>query len=210
MRRLVSKLSRWILPSILLAALAVACLAAWAGDGDSLKPAALPRLKVNKTAAPRLDEGPKKEALKPGGKPHADNTACLVCHGNYQDEPLAQWHAAANIGCVKCHGASTAHRNDEDHRTPPDIMYAADGIDRACEKCHATHDAPARKVLVRWQEKCPAKTHPRDVVCTDCHGEHRLKFRSYWWDKKTGAVITPKDGSRIKMAPDLTKKAKKE
>ncbi len=136
---------------------------------------------------PRLNEGAKKETLKPGEKPHADNTACLVCHGNYQDEPLAQWHAAANIGCVKCHGVSTAHRNDEDHRTPPDIMYATEDIDRACEKCHATHDAPARKVLARWQEKCPAKTHPRDIVCTDCHGEHRLKFRSYWWDKKTVA-----------------------
>jgi hypothetical protein len=191
------------LPLLALAAAVAACWAAWAGDGD--KPAPLPRLKVNKSAAPRLSDAPK-TTPKIGGKAHADNTACFVCHGNYQDEPLAQCHAAANIGCVACHGTSTAHRNDEDHRTPPDVMYAVADIERACGKCHATHDAPAKKVLARWQEKCPAKTHPADVVCTDCHGEHRLRFRSYWWDKKTREFITPKDGKRIKMAPDLKKK----
>jgi len=197
---------RWILPLTSLATVIAVGLAAWAGDGDSPKPAALPRLKVDKKAAPLLGDAPKKAVPKSGAKPHADNTACYVCHGNYQDEPLAQWHAAANVGCITCHGVSTAHRNDEDHRTPPDIMYAAADIDRACGKCHATHDAPAKKVLARWQEKCPAKTNPGDVVCTDCHVEHRLKFRSYWWDKKTGKFITPKEGARIKMAPDLRKK----
>jgi hypothetical protein len=198
-------LRRGVLLPISLAVLVAAGLAAWAGDGDSPKPA-LPRLKVNRSAAPRLSDAPKKEVLKSDGKPHADNTACFVCHGNYQDERLAQEHAAANVGCIKCHGVSTAHRNDEDHRTPPDIMYAAADIDRACDKCHETHDAPARKVLARWQEKCPAKTNPGELVCTDCHGEHRLKFRSYWWDKKTREFIAPKDGQRIKMAPDLRKR----
>ncbi len=204
MRCILMDFRRGILPLIVLAAVVAACWAAWAGDGD--KPAPLPRLKVNKSAAPRLSDAPKTGAAKIGGKPRADNSACFVCHGNYQDEPLAQCHAAANVGCIACHGTSTAHRNDEDHRTPPDVMYAAADIDRACGKCHATHDAPAKKVLARWQEKCPAKTDPADVVCTDCHGEHRLRFRSYWWDKKTREFITPKDGKRIKMAPDLKKK----
>ena len=74
-------------------------------------------------------------------------------------------------------------------------MYAAADIDRACDKCHETHNAPARKVLARWQEKFPAKTNPGELVCTDCHGEHRLKFRSYWWDKKTREFVAPRMAS---------------
>jgi hypothetical protein len=179
-------------------------IAAMADEGG--KPSKLPPLKVNRSAAPRLVDGPKPEAPKPGDKPWADNTTCFVCHGNYQDDSLVRVHAVENIGCMQCHGPSVAHRNDEDHRTPPDIMFAPANIEAACAKCHANHDAPAKKVIARWQEKCPVRTNPAELVCTDCHGEHRLKFRSYWWDKKTRAFITPTEGQRIKMAPDLTKK----
>jgi hypothetical protein len=41
--------------------------------------------------------------------------------------------------------------------------------------------------------------------CTDCHGEHRLAFRTVWWDKKTGK-LADRQGQRVKHAPDLTKK----
>jgi formate-dependent nitrite reductase cytochrome c552 subunit len=115
-----------------------------------------------------------------------------VCHTNYETEELAVVHAQHDVGCVDCHGKSYDHRNDEDNITPPDIMFASDQIDTGCAECHETHDAPARKVVARWQERCPAKTDPKQLVCTDCHGHHRLAFRTVVWDKKTRKLILNK------------------
>ena len=79
-------------------------------------------------------------------------------------------------------------------------------IGPACAKCHETHNAPAAKVIAQWQQKCPARTNPAELLCTDCHGEHRLKFRSYWWDKQTQAYVVPKPGATADRASaDLTK-----
>ncbi len=137
--------------------------------------------------------------------PVADNMACHVCHTTYEEETLAIVHAKANVGCVKCHGPSIAHRNDEDNITPPDIIFASDRIDAACVKCHETHNAPAKKVLATWQKRCPAKENPEQLVCTDCHGEHRMKFRTVLWDKKTRKLVN-RQGDHVKYAPDYTKK----
>jgi hypothetical protein len=213
-----------------LAIAAIACLAAWAVESDAPKPPGLPPLKVDRTAPLLLKEGgkppgltplkvdkgaslllndaagpTKKPAAKPGAK-HADNSACFVCHGNYQEESMALSHAIADVGCVKCHGNSFAHRNDEDNVTPPDTMYAEADIAANCATCHDTHNAPAAKVIAKWQERCPAKTNPANLLCTDCHGEHRLKFRTVWWDKKTGKLVVRKQDEEVKRAPDLTKK----
>ena len=147
-----------------------------------------------------LEEPAENEVSK---KAKADNQACFVCHTNYQGEPFAAAHAKANIGCVKCHGQSTAHRNDENNITPPDVMFPAEKIDAACAKCHETHDVPAKKVLTRFQQRCPGKTDASKIVCTDCHGEHRLKLRSVRWDKTTGKLLTT--GSPQPKAP-ATKK----
>lgn len=173
------------------------------------KPSALPPLKVDR-GAPLLLDSPPSEAKSSGKKkpvtgPVADNMACHVCHTTYEEESLAVVHAKANVGCVKCHGPSIAHRNDEDNITPPDIMFAADQIDAACVKCHETHDAPAKKVLATWHKRCPAKENPDQLVCTDCHGEHRMRFRSIWWDKKTRKLAN-RQGEGVKYAPDYTKK----
>lgn len=126
---------------------------------------------------------------KPQGAPKADNFACYVCHGNYEGEELAEIHAKEGYGCIKCHGESLAHRDDEDHLTPPDVMFPAEKIDAACADCHDTHDAPAKKVIERWQQRCPQKTKPEQLVCTDCHGQHRLEKRVIRWDKTTGKII---------------------
>ena len=154
---------------------------------DPAKPP-LPPLKVT-SDAPLLLGAP--AAAKPGetAKPKADNFACYVCHANYEDEPMVVSHAKEDVGCVKCHGESIAHRNDEDNVTPPDIMYPQEAIDKACAECHDTHDAPAVKIVIRWQERCPGKEDPSQIVCTDCHGEHRLKSRTVRWDKKTGRLL---------------------
>jgi hypothetical protein len=154
------------------------------------KPKPLPALKVDKNAPLLLDTPAETKPPGTGKGPKADNHACFVCHTNYQDEWMAVEHANANVGCVKCHGESIAHRNDENNITPPDIMYPAEGIDTACVKCHETHNAPAKKVLARWKERCAAKTDFNLLICTDCHGDHRLKLRSVRWDKKTGKLLT--------------------
>jgi hypothetical protein len=153
---------------------------------------ALPPLEVD-ADAPLLLEGPE-EAASPTSEPlevaAADNQPCFVCHVNYEDETLASGHAAEGIGCVTCHGDSFAHRNDENNTTPPDVIYAASAIDPACGKCHRTHDAPAREVVALWLERCPEKRDPATIVCTDCHGEHRLAVRTVRWNKETRELIT--------------------
>jgi len=136
----------------------------------------------------------------------ADNSPCYVCHVNYEEDEFVTVHAEENVGCMKCHGESFAHRDDEDNITPPDILYGADMIGPACAKCHETHDAPAAKVITRWKERCPAKEKPEEIVCTDCHGDHRLRFRTVWWDKKTRELVIRGKDERIKLAPDLTEK----
>lgn len=179
--------------------------AAIAADAPPAKPAEKPKgpppLKVDRSAPLLLlDSAPEKKTADEGMGPKADNSACYVCHTNYDGEELVHQHAIANVGCVKCHGESIAHRNDENNITPPDTMYPADAIDTGCVKCHETHDAPARKVLARFAQRCPGKTNLNDVICTDCHGDHRAKLRTVRWDKKTGKLISaapaaPKNGS---------------
>lgn len=189
--------------SVLLAAFLLA-LALWSTGPSDSGASGRPEAAEPSTADAAAGGSKKKEGKDTKG-PVADNTACFVCHANYDEETLAGQHAKANVGCVKCHGESVAHRNDEDNITPPDIMFPTDQIDKECVKCHETHDAPARKVIATWQKRCPAKENPADLVCTDCHGEHRLKFRTVWWDRKTHKLATSK-GQRVKYNPDYTKK----
>jgi len=153
-----------------------------------------PPLVVDKKAPLLLEEPAKPDSsgAKKTKRGVADNAPCLVCHVNYKDEPLARQHADVKIGCVKCHGKSFAHRNDENNTTPPETMYPADEIDRACGKCHTSHNVPPAKVIARWQKRCPTKTDPKEICCTDCHGQHRLKIRTVRWDKKTGKLVKGK------------------
>jgi hypothetical protein len=154
------------------------------GDGAQK----LPPLVVDKKAPLLLDD-PSDNGGKTRSKALAINDACFVCHANYDEEPLVVMHAEAEVGCADCHGASLEHRNDEDNVTPPDTMYPRERIDEACQECHETHDAPARAVLARWQERCPERKDFATIVCTDCHGQHRLATRVVRWNKKTGALI---------------------
>ena len=168
---------------------------AFAAESPGEKPADMPKrpppLKVDRDAPLLLMDGPaEKKPAKGGAGPKADNSACYVCHVNYDGEELVEEHRIANVGCVKCHGESIKHRNDENNTTPPDVMFPMESIDPACVKCHETHDAPARKVLARLAERSPSKKNPDEVVCTDCHGHHHLKLRTVVWDKKTGKLLS--------------------
>ena len=165
-----------------------------------------PPLEVDRDAPLLLDEPAPKRKPSKGTGPMADNSSCYVCHTNYQDEEMVAVHAENDVGCIKCHGESLAHRNDENNTTPPDKMYPSEAIDASCATCHDEHIAPAKKVIARWRERCPAKTDPGEILCTDCHGEHRLKLRTVRWDKKTGKLL-PGGGPEVKPAQAAAKSA---
>jgi len=111
--------------------------------------------------------------------PQADNSRCFVCHINYMQEDIALIHARANIGCADCHGQSDEHIADESwasggNGTAPEIMYPRPKINTSCMGCHPKEklDADEHKPLFANFEK---------MVCTDCHGEHRLEVRKCKW-----------------------------
>ncbi len=150
----------------------------------------LPPLVVDAEAPLLLDEPSETESThRARERTGTDNSACFVCHANYREESLAVRHARADIGCVACHGQSFPHRNDENNTTPPDKMIPADAIDEACQKCHTGHDVSAAKVVMHWKRRGIDKNDAASIVCTDCHGEHRLKIRTVRWNKKTGKLI---------------------
>ena len=160
--------------------------AAYVADffGDDSRAIAAPPLKLDAYLDEKLPEAPKDKV-----KLKVDNFACYVCHGNYDGEELVVSHGKEAIGCIDCHGKSYDHRNDEDNITPPDKMYPLEEVDAMCADCHDEHIADARKVIERWQERCPKKTDPKAIVCTDCHYQHRLARRMVRWDKKTGKLL---------------------
>ncbi len=139
-----------------------------------------------------------------GAEIKADNFSCFVCHANYQEEEFVLAHAKEDIGCIECHGPSHAHRDDEGNVTPPDVMYPSEEIKKNCAKCHEDHDVPARKVIARWQQRCPTITDPGKIVCTDCHGQHRLKRRTVRWNKRTGKLLAREEPA-AQVAPTTTK-----
>ena len=122
--------------------------------------------------------------------PVADNTRCHVCHTNYEDEKLAVTHAGHGIGCQKCHGPSDAHCGDEDNITPPDVMFARERLNPACQQCHPQLSEVHKPVLAGTSDK---------KYCTDCHefASHRLAHRTRRWDKTTRQLLSS-DGVRMK------------
>lgn len=183
-----SAISAWIV--------IVICMTNRIEAGESLPP-----LKV-KPDAPRLEEAIGKIEELP-----KVNAPCYVCHLNYADEELSLKHAGANVGCMTCHGKSEPHRGDEFNRTPPDVMFPRDAIIRFCEGCHKTHNASPHLVIQRWLERCFGEELKR-TVCTDCHGEHRLKRRRVVWDRQTGKLLHPADAEvKVKEGRDVGIKA---
>jgi hypothetical protein len=111
--------------------------------------------------------------------PQADNSRCFVCHVNYMQEDIAVIHARADIGCAGCHGESDEHIADESwasggNGTAPEIMYPKPKINPFCMGCHTKDkiDTEQHKPLFEDVEK---------MVCTDCHGSHRLEVRKCKW-----------------------------
>jgi hypothetical protein len=128
--------------------------------------------------------------------PLADNSRCHACHANFKNEALTSVHAQANIGCTRCHGASDAHRSDEDTVTPPDVMFPKAKITSFCTGCHTGDpmNIPAHQAVL-------TQADPPKSYCTDCHGEHRLNYRTRKWDKTTRNLI--KDDRVLKLSDEI-------
>jgi len=98
--------------------------------------------------------------------PLGANAACYVCHMTFVKEELSKTHLKAKITCVRCHGVSAGHANDEDiGATKPDVTFERDRVDAMCLKCHE------RRRQCQTKDAAP-KAAP---VCTDCHDTHRIK-----------------------------------
>jgi hypothetical protein len=83
-------------------------------------------------------------------------------------------------------------------------MFPRGKIDASCIACHDTHDAPAAQVIARLHERVPRVSEVQDVVCTDCHGHHRLAHRTVVWNRATGELLTGKqDASATNPGPTL-------
>jgi len=129
------------------------------------------------------------DALEEDNEQLVDNSSCFVCHDDFRDDELTIEHGKEEVGCIKCHGESFDHRDDEDHITPPDKMFEGSTVDQLCAACHIGHVAEPKKVVERWQERCSEIEDPDNLSCTDCHFSHGMKRRSVRWDRKTGEVI---------------------
>ena len=113
----------------------------------------------------------------------ADNSRCHVCHLNFAMEKLAVTHAAGDVGCEDCHGASDAHCSDEDNITPPEIMYPAEKINPSCLGCHG-------ETIPKSKQHKAVLAGTLKKNCTDCHGKHRMSHRTRRWNKETGELLS--------------------
>jgi hypothetical protein len=107
-----------------------------------------------------------------------DNSACLVCHIDFEEESLAATHLEAGIVCAACHGFSGDHRGDELNIITPDVMFGRAQIIAFCEPCHPTHrkDKPYADFVKTWygKRRPNGRMVLRHSVCTDCHGNHAI------------------------------------
>lgn len=205
---------------ILSLALAVVPLGCKQPDNTIQQPTSLPPLVVDKNApllldAPITTEHPPTEAetknatcfvchanyeQEPLALRHAKaNLGCSNCHGetiaHKNDEshltPPDKMYPTSEIdgACRKCH---TSHDVQ-----PAGIVRrwkersGDKKTDVLCKECHESHDVPAAAVVRKWQKQGGQEIYEKPIVCTDCHGEHRLKKRSVRWDKKTGKRMGP-------------------
>ena len=161
-----------------------------------------PSLVVDTSAPLLLDEPTEKQEASAvaTARAAAENTACFVCHANYKTESLANRHAGADIGCVNCHGQSSAHQNDENNITPPETIYSADKIDPFCRSCHKAHNISPRNIIARWVKRNPDKTAP---TCRGCHETEMSRPKRSLLAGRSGAstkLILMKSSARIATA----------
>jgi hypothetical protein len=63
-------------------------------------------------------------------------------------------------------------------------MYPLEKIKSSCMMCH-----PKENIDIQPHEPLFDGTTAEKKYCTDCHGNHRLGYRTRRWDKTTGELI---------------------
>jgi hypothetical protein len=118
----------------------------------------------------------------PGSKDlPTNNGLCLVCHLDFDEDPITTDHLRKGITCAHCHGKSTAHMHDETMMTSPDVLYGRMEVETMCKNCHRPHkntravDAFQKKWLGRKREN--GRSITTGSTCTDCHGLHTIPRR---------------------------------
>ncbi len=111
--------------------------------------------------------------------PADSNDSCYMCHMLFTDEEISVSHLKTGVPCSQCHGKSLAHTSDETFSTAPDIVYARQEVNSFCRTCHPTHtNVPPEKLVEVWLQRNPKFLEPgraeTEIVCTDCHGSHRI------------------------------------
>ena len=180
------------------------CVLVPAEEKSAASPASTGVEEKGKTSAKKAeDKDPKWKATRPDtSKPleAADNSYCLVCHVNLEEEELVDIHLPVGVGCETCHGFSDDHSSDEDGLTAPEIMWSKERINPRCMTCHPREDMlkdktaalSHRKLFQRWDK--PKTAEPGEKYCVECHGEHRLRHRTRVWDKETGKLLKQSGG----------------
>ena len=154
-------MSRGLLAAVILAGLPLVTLPRTSFDGSAASPQAHSATGLRGSGNGRLTD------------PLGPNAACYICHLTFVREELSKTHLHAKVTCIKCHGLSAKHANDEDiGATKPEVTFERPQVNAACRKCHRRHDVAPEKVVARWLERGLTESPP---VCTDCHGSHRIE-----------------------------------
>ncbi len=98
------------------------------------------------------------------------NAVCYECHIDFQGEELVREHERHQVACVRCHGPSQAHMEDEVRKTKPDFIARGKAMTIFCLTCHS----PAKHARVGDHADEARKPADQRRTCTQCHGDHKL------------------------------------
>ncbi len=104
------------------------------------------------------------------------NSACMVCHIDFDDEELTVQHRKAGVTCAACHGPCLEHMDDEMAATRPDRLFGRGEVKEMCSECHGEHKN--QEAVEAFHKEWYGRRRPngqlitKDSICTDCHGRH--------------------------------------
>ena len=127
---------------------------------------------------PALSDSPPSSSNLTKATKTADNSACSVCHQDFDAEALSTKHREAGVACIDCHGPSVDHASDELNIMLPDVMFGRKEIEPYCSQCHQKQDHPTGDQYQSFLNEWLGKYRPngrvirKTSICTDCHGNH--------------------------------------
>jgi len=110
-----------------------------------------------------------------------NNGLCMVCHLDFDEDPIATVHLHRGITCAHCHGKSVAHMHDETMMTSPDVLYGRTEVESMCSHCHRSHKdkRAVENFRAKWlgKKRENGRNITAESTCTDCHGLHTISRR---------------------------------